>query len=268
MHDRAMVESLGTVAVTGAAGRIGALLRDGLAGAARRLVLLDHAPVRAGEDETAHQTDLRDPDAVVTALAGVDAVVHLGGVPDEAPFPEVLDGNVLGTHHVLEAVRRRGIGRVVLASSNRLTGCYPASTTVTPEMPPRPDGFYGVSKAALEALGRLYADKFGLSVVALRIGSFEEQPTEPRHLATWLSPRDCLGFVRAALTAPDIDFLATYAVSNNSRRFWGGDGWKELDYWPADDAEAYAAGMQAAPGPPVELQGGEFAGVEHTLRHV
>ncbi|WP_439673487.1 hypothetical protein [Embleya sp. MST-111070] len=59
-----------------------------------------------------------------------------------------------------------------------------------------------MSKVAVEALGRLYADKFGLSVVCLRIGSFVPAPAEPRHLATWLSPRDAVGYFRAALTAP------------------------------------------------------------------
>ncbi|MDF2706186.1 MAG: NAD-dependent epimerase/dehydratase, partial [Nonomuraea muscovyensis] len=110
--------------------------------------------------EEVRQLDLRDAEAVTAALEGADAVVHLGGVPDEAPLPELLEGNVQGTHNVLEGARRQGVGRVVLASSNRLTGFYPVSTTITVEMPPRPDGLYGVSKVAVEALGRLYADKF------------------------------------------------------------------------------------------------------------
>jgi hypothetical protein len=72
--------------------------------------------------------------------------VHLAGVADEAPLPDLLSGGVLVAHHVLEASRRAGVRRVVLASSNRLTGCYPISQLVSPEMPPRPDGLYGVSK--------------------------------------------------------------------------------------------------------------------------
>jgi uronate dehydrogenase len=135
-------------------------------------------------------------------------------------------------------------------------------------MPPRPDGLYGVSKVAVEALGRLYADKFGLEVVCLRIGSFEAEPTQPRHLATWLSPRDCAGFVRTALTAPLAGFSAVYAVSNNTRRFWSLDD--PPGYRPVDDAEAYAEQIPgadeffAAAGP----QGGAFADQEFTLRHI
>lgn len=256
--------------VTGAAGRIGSVVRVGLRGEAERLVLVDRVGLAAQSPaEEVRQLDLRDAEAVTAALEGADAVVHLGGVPDEAPLPELLEGNVGGTHNVLEGARRQGVGRVVLASSNRLTGFYPVSTTITVEMPPRPDGLYGVSKVAVEALGRLYADKFGLSVVCLRIGSFEDAPTERRHLATWLSPRDCLGFVRAALTAPDINFAAVYAVSANTRRFWDVGAGSALGYTPVDDAEAFTPRISPE-GDTVEhdLQGGAYANTEYTLRHL
>jgi uronate dehydrogenase len=258
------------VVVTGAAGRVGSAVRVGLRGEAERLVLVDRVGLAAQASvEEVQQLDLRDAEAVTAALEGADAVVHLGGVPDEAPLPDLLDGNVRGTHNVLEGARRHGVKRVLLASSNRLTGFYPVSETVTPEMPPRPDGLYGVSKVAIEALGRLYADKFGLSVVCLRIGSFEDAPTERRHLATWLSPRDCLGFIRAALTAPGIGFTTVYAVSANTRRFWDIEPGAALGYMPVDDAEAFAprippAGDSAAS----DLQGGAYADAEYTLRHI
>ncbi|MQY08122.1 NAD-dependent epimerase/dehydratase family protein [Actinomadura macrotermitis] len=260
---------LGTVVLTGAAGRVGSALRPRLRESVRRLVLVDRAPLRAETPaEEARQADLDGPAAVAAVIEGADAVVHLAGVPDEAPLDELLTGNVLGTHHVLEAARRTGVRRVVLASSNRLTGGYPMSETVGPHAPPRPDGLYGVSKAAVEALGRLYADKFGLDVVCLRIGSFEAEPTSERELATWLSPRDCAGFVQAALTVPAPGFLAAYAVSANTRRFWElSDG---LGYRPRDDAEAYAdrfpdaAAYFAADRP----QGDAYAAPEFTLPYL
>lgn len=263
---------LGTIAVTGAAGRIGTVVREALRAEAERLVLLDRVALRAeAANEEARTVDLRDGAAVAAALAGVDAVVHLGGVPDEAPLPDLLEANVLGTHHVLEAARRHGIGRVVLASSNRVTGFYPAGHTTGPQDPLRPDGLYGVSKAALEALGQLYADKFGLSVICLRIGSFEPAPGEPRHLATWLSPRDAVGFVRAALAAPSTTRFATaYAVSANTRRFWELPDPAVLDYVPLDDAEHHAAAVPDAdlPADPAAPQAGPYALPEFTLRHI
>ncbi|WP_211245951.1 NAD-dependent epimerase/dehydratase family protein [Actinomadura oligospora] len=262
--------TLGTVVITGAAGRIGSVLRAGLRDEAERLVLVDRVGLTAqSPTEDTRQLDLRDAEALTAALEGADAVVHLGGVADEAPLPELLDGNVMGTLNVLEAARRNGVKRVVLASSNRLTGFYPVSTTVTPDMPPRPDGLYGVSKVAVEALGRLYADKFGLSVVCLRIGSFEDAPTEHRHLATWLSHRDCLGFVRAALTAPDIDFTSVYAVSANKRRFWDLKAAATLGYVPEDDAETHASQLPEEPNTAApNVQGGTYANPDYTLRHL
>ncbi|MFF8726516.1 NAD-dependent epimerase/dehydratase family protein [Streptomyces sp. NPDC015171] len=263
---------MGTLAVTGAAGNIGSVVRRALRGEVARLVLLDRVPVRAEtENEEVHVVDLRDADAVESALAGADRVLHLGGVPDEAPLPQLLEANVLGTHHVLEAARRTGIGRVVLASSNRVTGFYPAGHRTAPHEPVRPDGLYGVSKAAVEALGRLYADKFGLSVICLRIGSFEDAPTERRHLATWLSPRDTVGHVRAALTAPPSTRFATvYAVSGNTRRFWELPDPAVLDYSPVDDAERHAGGVPGAdePADPGSPQAGPYALPEFTLKHL
>ncbi|MCP2355830.1 uronate dehydrogenase [Nonomuraea thailandensis] len=257
-----------TVVLTGAAGSVGSVLREPLRRRLRRLVSVDRAPLTAaGPGEEVRRAELGGAGDVRPLVEGADAVVHLAGLPDEAPLPELLEANVLGTHHVLEAARLAGVRRVVLASSNRLTGCYPAAQAVSAELPPRPDGVYGVSKVAVEALGRLYADKFGLEVVCLRIGSLEPEPSEPRHLATWLSPRDCAGFVWAALTRPGVTFTAAYAVSANTRRFWELDA--GLGYQPLDDAEAYAGRI---PGVAEffsagQLQGGDYATADYTVRH-
>ncbi|MFJ4339843.1 NAD-dependent epimerase/dehydratase family protein [Streptomyces sp. NPDC088915] len=271
---------LGTVVVTGAAGTIGSVVRRALRGEVDRLALLDRVPLRAeAANEEVHTVDLRDAAAVETALAGADAVLHLGGLPDEAPLEHLLEANVLGTHHVLEAARRAAVPRVVLASSNRVTGFYPVTHRTGPREPVRPDGLYGVSKAAVEALGRLYADKFGISVICLRIGSFEEAPAEPRHLATWLSPRDAVGFCRAALAAPlSTCFATVYAVSGNTRRFWELPAESELAYTPLDNAEAHAShiadtdphadsGVDSGAGPEAP-QGGPYALPEFTLKHL
>jgi uronate dehydrogenase len=131
-----------------------------------------------------------------------------------------MDVNIAGTFHALEAARRTGVKRFIYASSNRVTGMYPVTTTVTPEMAPRPDGLYGVSEVAGEALGRMYAEKFELSVIAVRIGSAEDTPQDARQLSTWLSPANCRAAFLAAMLARDISYAAFYAVSRNSCRWW------------------------------------------------
>lgn len=266
-----MTPSLGTVVVTGAAGRIGAIVRKALSAEARHLVLIDRESLTPqSPTERVIRMDLANLDVVVSAFEGADVVIHLAGVPDEAPLADLLDGNVLATYHVLEAARRQRVGRVVLASSNRVTGFYPVGQVVGPDDPVRPDGFYGVSKAAIEALARLYADKFDLSVVCLRIGSVEESPDEARYLATWLSPRDCAGFIRAASTAPAVSFVTAYAVSANTRRFWDVDAGIRLGYTPVDNAEDHAANVPGAGEhvDPDTPQGGAYASVGYSLKHI
>jgi uronate dehydrogenase len=269
--DQQQPENLGRIVITGAAGRVGSTLREALAADCDHIVLVDREPLearRAGESVV--KADVADVAAMQDAFADAAAVVHLAALPGEAPLSALLEGNVLATQHVLEAARRAGVPRVVLASSNRVTGHYPIHHQVFPDEPPRPDGFYGVSKVAAEALGQLYADTFGLQVVALRLGSFEEEPAETRHLATWLSPTDCAGFVRAALRATGVSFVAVYAVSANARRFWDiSAGEAELGYRPVDDAARYASRFADDDpfwhgGP----QGGVFAGPQALRPHL
>lgn len=232
-----------TVLLTGAAGHIGRVLAPALADAGHHVRLTDVTEVDNvphGCEATA--ADLRDFDQAMTVADGTSAVVHLGGIPHEAPFPAIADNNILTTHNVLEAARQCGISRVVLASSIHVTGFYPAREEVGPDDPIQPDTFYGVSKVALEALGYLYARKCGLEVVCLRIGSFEAEARAPRHRATWLSYRDGARLVLASLRAPlpveregpEGRFLITYGMSDVPERWMSREGWDVLGYEPQD----------------------------------
>lgn len=247
--------------VTGAAGGVGRCVVARLDGAVGSLVRLDSAPL---DGPDAVQADVRDLGALLQATAGLDGIVHLAAIPDEADFDDLVDVNILGTRNVLEAARRNRVRRVVLASSNRVTGFWPVSSTVDVEAPPRPDGFYGVSKVACEALGRLYADKFGVEFVGVRIGTLLDQPMNVRHLSTWLSHRDCGEAFVAAMTAPVDRYATFYAVSRNARRFWDLEHGRRLGFEPMDDAEQFAAEFAGA-SIPGGVQGGAFATPEFSL---
>ena len=133
-------------------------------------------------------------------------------------------------------------------------------------MPTRPDGFYGVSKIAGEALGRLYSDKFGLRVASLRIGTFQATPENERQLSTWLSPGDCEQAFLAAMAAPELTYTATYAVSRNSRRWWDLGPGEAIGLDPQDDAEHHAADVPAsAPSEAAGPQGGGYASPGYSL---
>lgn len=251
------------VLVTGAAGRIGRMLRPRLASPGLVLRLLDtqeQDPPAAGEPVETVRADLADAEAVDRACAGVDAVVHLAGLAGEDSWENILRVNVDGTRTVLEAARLAGVPRVVLASSNHAVGFYrhsaagepapdgPGGGAPAPAGPdgvpaaafPRPDTYYGWSKAAVEALGSLYADRFGMTVLALRIGSCFAEPPGLRGLDSWLSPDDCARLVSACLTADVTGFRVLWGVSDNARRWWSLTEAREIGYDPRDDAEPYA----------------------------
>jgi uronate dehydrogenase len=239
--------------LTGAAGNIAAAVRPVLRALAEEVVLTDRvepAGIAAGERFVA--ADLADPAPWDALAAGCEAVVHLGAVPDEAAFAVLAGPNLHGAFHVYEAARRAGVRRVVAASSGRATGFYRVGERLDGDATPRPDGLYAATKAYSEALGRLYADKFGLEVVALRIGTFEVRPRTERDLSTWLSHDDARRLVRAALTGPVDGFLCVYGVSANRRAWW--DLPPALGYVPQDDAEDYADDVE--PGDGIPFQGG------------
>jgi uronate dehydrogenase len=252
------------VLITGAAGNIGRSLRAGLRGHYPVLRLLDVTPQRAAEPgEEVLTVDLNDRLATEAAMKDVDAVIHLAAVASEAPFDDILSGNITTTYSLFEAARRAGVRRVVFASTNHVIGFYPRGETVRPDDPVRPDTFYGVSKAFGEALGRLYADKYGLEVVCLRIGSFTERPTTLRQLSIWLSPRDCVQLVRCCLDAPAVGFKVVFGVSANTRSWWKDDAAASLGYRPQDNAEEFAAQVEEPPPDSPSrladrLQGGSF----------
>ena len=244
----------GLVLVTGAAGRIGTVLRGGLPERGWALRSLDVVPIpdpRPGEEDVV--ADVSDLAAMVDATQGASAVVHLAGIAGESTWPAILHANIQGTYAVLEAARRAGVSRVVLASSNHATGYTPRpedGLLREEDAPPRPDTYYGVSKVTMEALGSLYVDRYGLDVVCLRIGSAFHEPTTVRHLSTWLSPADTVSLVDAALRAPSPGFAVVWGVSANTRRWWDLTAARALGYEPADDAEVYAEALIEAAGEP------------------
>src|SRR4051812_9841136 len=247
------------VLMTGARGQIGSVLRPALRTDVEELRLSDLAEIDdLVAPETSVAANLTDFDAVTRAVEGVDAVIHLGAVPDEAPFERIAGPNLHGAYHVFEACRRAGVKRVVYASSNHATGMYPVGVPLDDSYPPRPDGLYGASKVFGEALGRMYVDRFGLSVVCLRIGSFQPRPRERRELSTWLSYEDGIRLVRAALTADDVGFAVVYGGLNNTRRWWPPD--TEIGFAPVDDAELYADELAGEDYP---VQGGRNSKPEH-----
>jgi uronate dehydrogenase len=258
------------VLVTGAAGYLGSVLRAGLRGRYPALRLTDVAPLAhaPSADEEYVRCDLANPADVAAAMRGVDAVVHLGAQSVEADWETILHANIVGTWNVFEAARREGVRRVVYASSHHVMGYYRREQRVGVEEPPRPDSRYAISKVFGEAVGRMYADKHGMSVVAQRIGVARVRPEIPRHLRTWISERDYVQLTQRCLDARDVHFLVVYGVSANDGAFWNNPGADALGFVPLDNGAAFADGVHAKQRPEDEpaverlFQGGWFCGME------
>lgn len=254
------------VVMTGAAGRVGGMLRERLARPGRLLRLLDIAPLQAGPGEEVIQASVTDEAAMAAALARADAVIHLAGIPGEAPWEQVARVNIHGTYVVFEAARRAGVRRVVYASSNHAVGFTPRAAFPAPDYAfPAPDTYYGVSKVTGEALASLYHSRYGMDAICLRILTCAPRPTYGRALSTWLSPDDCGRLFEACLTVPEPGFRVVYGVSANTRGGWASlDEARAIGYEPQDDAEEYAAEVIAAEGEPDPASpllahlGGEF----------
>ena len=253
------------VAITGAAGRIGRNLVPGLLDAGHDVRGIDVVEPDPAWAERVIAADLATDDgALRDVLDGCDAVVHLAAIAGESEFDAAVASHLGLTHRVLEAARSLDIGRVVYASSNHAVGFTPRQPLVPVNTLMRPDSFYGVGKAAAEALCSLYHERHGLAIACLRIGSFRPQPGSRRELSTWLSIPDCVRLVDACLTAPDLGFAVVYGISNNTRAWWDLEPGRAIGYHPVDDAEAWAADIEAtAPTEDDDLDarhvGGSFA---------
>lgn len=226
-----------TVVITGAAGRIGRTIAPLLARAERRLVLLDHAvpPDAAGPGEWV-EASITDRDALRSGFEGADAVVHLAGIASEHEWESILATNIDGTEAVLASARAAGVTRVLLASSIHASGYRTADDLVEHPALARPDTYYGVSKAAMEALGSLYADRFGMSVVSARICTFLDAPDAGRTLASWLSPADIARLVEAAVVLDSGRHHLVWAVSANAPDWFPLDEGFAIGFAPQDDA--------------------------------
>ncbi|MFZ0270200.1 NAD-dependent epimerase/dehydratase family protein [Caulobacter sp.] len=250
------------VLLLGAAGGIGSAIRQGLAGRHGLMRLADIAPMPpAGEGEEIVHADLLDIPSLVVAMAGIDTVVHMAGVPVEPEtnaWEQVLPANIVGVHNLFEAARLAGVKRVLFASSHHAAGFHRRDTPTVETMVPRPDSYYGVSKVFGEAMGRMYADKFGLQVLSLRIGAYRDRPSDVRQLSVWISPRDMVELVRCGIEAADFGYATVYGVSANTRRFWDNSAVAFLGYAPKDNAEDWAGEVLA--GPPEDPVAAPFQG--------
>lgn len=164
-----------TALITGATGFAGRHLLDALAGTARIVAWQrpGGSPVRDPAHAEWRAVDLTDQDTVMREVerAAPDAIFHLAGAPSvSASWRNCLPHlrvNVLGTHHLLEAVRRAGRPcRLLVVSSAQVY--QPAGTALDEDSPLQPPSPYGLSKLGQEQLAFRASLEDGLDVVVAR----------------------------------------------------------------------------------------------------
>lgn len=232
------------VLVTGSSGRIGRAVVAELQTRGQRVRGFDRAATPGLADMIVG--DLTDAGTVRRTMEGVQTLIHLAATPDDADFlAEIVPNNIIGVHHVLESAQQAGVRRMILASSGqvvwyqRFAGPVPVSTEVLPT----PRYWYAAAKLFLEGAGRSFAEKFGMEVLAVRLGwcpRTKEQVEEIR-ASDWaqdvyLSPRDAGRFFACAVEAKlDARFAIVYATSRPVRQLMYDLGSaKRLGYEPRE----------------------------------
>lgn len=230
------------VLVTGAAGRLGGFATAALAAAGYRLRLLDlHEPEDVPEGAEVLVGTVTDPALMDRATEGATALLHYGGHPRERTWEQILEVNIDGTRTVLEAARHAGVAKVYLASSNHAAGFQTRDrapeTGLEPTCPALADSYYGVSKVTTEALGAVYHHRFGIDVLAVRIGSCDEHPADERSLTTWFSRADHDAMILAWLADPTPAYRIVWGISDNRRGWFDLSGTSIPGYEPTGDSE-------------------------------
>ena len=168
------------VVVTGGAGNVGSHVVDAaIAAGAREVIALD-ALVRGVPENLSDalktgsarliELDIRDREAVVTAIHGADVVFHQAALRwtrcQEAPR-ECQEVMVDGTFNVLDAAVQAKVKKVVLASSAVVYG-EPVRLPFDEDHPLNGGTVYAAAKVANEQMGRAFARLHDLPVVTLR----------------------------------------------------------------------------------------------------
>ena len=217
------------IAITGSEGKVAQALINQLNTSEFEVTGLD---ITGGHDSS-------DYSDLVQATKAHDALVHMAWKDINTETVDPL--NRVMYENAYKAAVANNIGLVIMGSSNharsheqtepdgkiRYTGRYDE----------RANNPYGKEKQRMESTGLHYARKYGLRVLALRIGNVNEQNKPKSDVPTrWLSYRDLGQLVSRALHAdfPEGHFEVVYGVSKQPLFDWQ----SSFGYEPIDEAQA------------------------------
>lgn len=246
-----------TILVTGGAGFIGSHLVQRLIASGHEVRVVDNlATGRATNLEGIRGVDLIEADirsgaAVRAAMAGVDAVFHVAGLPSVARSwadpVTTLAVNAHGTANVLEAAIEASVACVVYSSSSSVYG-EQETELKSESLEPHPISPYAYSKFLGEKIALAHARAGGIRVVALRYFNVFGPRQDPDSAYAAVIPL----FIKAALTGTTATIF--------------GDGLQSRDFTYVDNVvdANIAALMSEASGVALNVATGE----SHTLREL
>lgn len=163
------------ILVTGGSGNIGKEVVLMLHEQGHGVLVYDKAPYEGTAPVEAQLGDIAERErlAALTAEGGFGAVIHLASMLQfgcEVEPAEAIEVNVTGTVNVLEAARKAGISRVVLAGTLATFGS--TAEYLSEESPIQADApLYGLTKLIGESVARRYNVLFGMNCLCLRFGA-------------------------------------------------------------------------------------------------
>lgn len=228
------------ILVTGSAGRIGRAVVQALVAQHLPVIGYDLMPTPGLPAEQWRIGTLEDVALLQAAANGARCIVHLAATPDDSRFPrgaapddgdnfltEIVPNNIVGTYHVMEAARKAGVSRVILASTGQVidghlrTGRIPVNSAT----PPEPRYLYACGKVFLEAIGQVYSRQHDMTVLAVRLGwcprpgQAEEFRQSEMGPDVYLSPGDAGRFFLSVVQAKSLPkYSIVYATSKPVHR--------------------------------------------------
>ncbi|MDE2998177.1 MAG: NAD(P)-dependent oxidoreductase [Gemmatimonadota bacterium] len=151
--------------------------------------------------ETPHEmmpVDVADPEAVLRAAEGMDAIVNLSVLRPHRKI--AFDVNTLGCYNVMRAAVRHGIRRVINTGPHFTVqgeSYVDWDYYIGPDVPPKPGtNLYAISKGLGQEICRVFSANFDVYVLCFLFWSFRDhdpasQPAQDRSfMVTWRDAAD------------------------------------------------------------------------------
>ena len=169
------------VLVLGGAGFIGSHIIDALISKGHAVKIFDlpnigkHNLLQCMDSIEIYEGDFSNTHELAHALTGVDVVIHLicttlPGSSNENPVYDV-DTNVIGTLNLLDEALKKGVKKIIFASSGGTVYGIPQQLPTPETHPTNPICSYGISKLTIEKYLALYQRLYGLDYTVLRLGN-------------------------------------------------------------------------------------------------